>query len=123
MRVFNRLNARKIETLIAPGKYPDGHLLYFKVAKPSDPNRRSNSAVGGRSWFVRYRAPDKSKSKNGGCREIGLGPYPAISLAKARELRDAVYLQIKTGTDPLKEREKKRTVASNERCFGEFADE
>jgi integrase len=123
MRVFNRLSARKIETLSAPGKYPDGHLLFFKIAKPCDPSRRSNHAVGGRSWFIRYRAPEKSKKKNGGCREMGLGPYPAISLAKARELRDAVYLQIRTGADPLKEREARRMVVLNERNFGEFTTE
>jgi len=116
MRVFNRLSARKIERLNAPGKYPDGHLLFFKVAKP---NSGSNQ-VGSRSWFIRYRVPNKSKKRNGGCREMGLGPYPAISLAKAREFRDAAYSQIKFGVDPLKDRETKRTVASNDRTFGEF---
>lgn len=35
--------------------------------------------------------------------EIGLGPYPEVSLASARELAGAINLKIKAGIDPLAE--------------------
>ncbi len=123
MRVFDRLSARKIETLNEPGKYPDGHLLYFRIGPKPEVKPGAEKLRQSKSWLVRYRAPNKSKKRNGGCREMGLGSYPKITLAGARELRDQAYLLIKSGVDPLREKKTKRAVADAAKTFGEFTDE
>lgn len=50
-----------------------------------------------RSWVFRYR-------HNGRRREAGLGPYPDVSLAKAREYAREARDLLRKGTDPLEER-------------------
>lgn len=73
-----------------PGRHADGHGLHLLV-KPS----------GARSWVYRYMIGGKS-------RDIGLGPAgtDGLSLAKARDTRDALRLQVKAGIDPLAERQR-----------------
>jgi integrase len=86
-----KLTALGIEALKTPGKYPDGHTpgLYLQV----NPSQR-DSSVTRRSWVYRY-------SNHGRTREMGLGPYPAVSLAKAREEADKATALRRQGTDPL----------------------
>jgi integrase len=105
MRQLFRLSARKIPSLAKPGRYADGFCLYLQIR------------IGGRSWIMRYRAP------NGRVREMGLGSAQIISLQQARDRRDAAYVLLKSGVDPLKDRRAKRIVASNDRTFGMFASE
>jgi len=105
MRRLFRLSARKIPSLAKPGRYADGFCLYLQIGN------------GGRSWIMRYRAP------NGRVREMGLGSAQIISLQQARDRRDAAYALLKSGVDPLKDRRAKRIVASNDRTFGMFAAE
>ena len=105
MRQLYRLSARKIPSLAKPGRYPDGFCLYLQVGN------------GGRSWIMRYRAP------NGRVREMGLGSAQIISLQQARDARDAAYALLRAGIDPLKEKASKRAIASNARTFGDFAGE
>lgn len=105
MRQLFRLSARKVPSLAKPGRYADGFCLYLQIGN------------GGRSWIMRYRAP------NGRVREMGLGSAQIISLQQARDRRDAAYALLKSGIDPLKDRRAKRVVASNDRTFGEFAAE
>lgn len=62
-----RLTARKVETIRALGLYGDGDGMYLRV--------RSGGA---RYWALRI-------TMQGTRRELGLGPYPALSLADARE--------------------------------------
>lgn len=52
----------------------------------------SVSPKGKKSWVVRYRQDGKQES-------AGLGSFPAVSLAKAREKRDAINLAAATGGD------------------------
>jgi integrase len=105
MRQLYRLSARKIPSLTKPGRYPDGFCLYLQIGN------------GGRSWIMRYRAP------NGRVREMGLGSAKVISLQQAREARDAAYGLLKAGIDPLKEKASKSAIAGNARTFGDFATE
>ena len=105
MRQLYRLSARKLPSLAKPGRYPDGFCLYLQIGN------------GGRSWIMRYRAP------NGRVREMGLGSARIISLQQAREARDAAYALLKAGLDPLKEKASKRAIVSNARTFGDFAGE
>lgn len=44
--------------------------------------------------------------KNGRRRDIGLGGYPKLSLAKARERASEVRAQVEDGLDPVAERRK-----------------
>lgn len=69
---INRLSARKVATLKEPGLYPDGGNLYFKVDKGKGRAK---------SWIYRWEVCRKTKKR-------GLGPYPTVSLAKARKRRD-----------------------------------
>ena len=64
--VLNQLNARKVNTLNQPGRHNDGGGLYLKV-RPT----------GAKSWVFLYRWREKRP-------EIGLGPYPTVSLLEAR---------------------------------------
>ena len=67
---------------LTPKKYHDGEGLYF------DKKNR------GASWIFKYRL-------NGRNREMGLGKYPEISLAKARELASRARAQKYEGKDPV----------------------
>ncbi|WP_273411819.1 tyrosine-type recombinase/integrase [Elstera cyanobacteriorum] len=61
------LSAKQVQTIRESGMYADGNGLYLNV-KPT----------GARSWIFRYTI-------NGRRREMGIGPYPLLSLAEARE--------------------------------------
>lgn len=76
-----------------PGSYGDGGGLYLYVSPPS-----------ACSWVYCYTLEGKS-------REMGLGPYPDISLSEARELADEWRRVKARGQDPWEVRESQR--ASN----------
>jgi integrase len=64
--------------------------------------------TGAKSWQVRYRA-------GGLRRRMGLGSYPAVSLANARKSANAALLEVLQGNDPVGEREAKKTVQLSDR--------
>jgi integrase len=66
-----------------PGWYADGGGLYLKV-----------TTTGSRSWVYRYQIAGKR-------RDMGLGPYPDITLAEAREKATDARRQKLGGIDPL----------------------
>lgn len=57
------------------------------------------TASGTKSWVVRYTSP------HGGRRQMTLGQFPDVSLARAKELATARRVQAEEGVDPLGERE------------------
>jgi hypothetical protein len=67
-QTIGRLPAIKVAKLKDPGYFADGGNLYFRVA-PS----------GARGWIFRF-------ALGGRTRDMGLGAYPEISLAAARDL-------------------------------------
>ena len=71
-----------------PGRHGDGGGLSLMVSKP-----------GTGSWVARVQ-------KDGRRRDIGLGGYPAVSLAMAREQASLVRAQLAAGRDPVAERRK-----------------
>lgn len=71
------------QRLKEPGLHSDGLGLNLFV-KPT----------GAKSWVLRYML-------NGRARSMGLGGYPEITLAAAREKAAAYRTIIKSGTDPL----------------------
>ena len=76
------LSARKVATAPA-GRHSDGKGLMLLVKKS-----------GAKSWVFRYQL-------NGKRRDMGLGPYPEISLADARDKVVELRRQLLKGTDPL----------------------
>jgi integrase len=95
-----KLTARKVATA-GPGKYGDGGGLQLAVAP-----------TGAKKWVLRYMMAGKS-------RELGLGSFPEISLAAAREKALAGRKLARSGVDPIAERRKDRGIPT----FGELADE
>lgn len=85
-----KLTAQGVKNLKEPGKYSDGGGLgLFLWAKPN----------GGRFWVQRIVI-------NGRRREIGLGGYPIVSLAGAREQALVNKQSIRRGGDPLADKRK-----------------
>lgn len=89
--VGDGLTHRKVETA-APGTYDDGRGLRL-IVKPS----------GARSWVLRYQI-------NGRRRDMGLGPFPEVTLARAREKSLEARRLAKEGHDPLAERRKQQAL-------------
>ena len=58
------------------------------------------SAKSSSKWVYRF-------SLHGRRREMGLGPYPVVSLAEARQKRDQARSLVVAGTDPIKHRAQK----------------
>jgi len=89
---MNKLSARFVETNSKPGLANDGFGLYLKT-KPS----------GAKSWIFRFASPITRKK-----RDMGLGTYPIISLAKARPQVLRYRIQILDGLDPIRVRDEER---------------
>ena len=73
-----------------PGKTSDGDGLYFQISK-----------AGSTSWLFRYK-------RDGKVRDMGLGPYPTVTLAAARLLAADQRRILATGSDPLAARDAER---------------
>jgi integrase len=73
-----------------PGKTNDGAGLYFQISK-----------AGSTSWIFRYKRDSK-------VRDMGLGPYPTITLAAARLLAADQRRVLAAGGDPLATRDAER---------------
>ncbi|MDE0062991.1 MAG: integrase arm-type DNA-binding domain-containing protein, partial [Gammaproteobacteria bacterium] len=76
-----------------PGRYSDGHTLYLKVAES-----------GAKSWVQRIVV-------DGRRRDIGLGGFPVVSLAKARAHALANRVALSEGRDPLADTRRRRARA------------
>lgn len=85
------LSARKVETAAA-GRHTDGRglILYVK-------------ASGRRSWVLRYQM-------NGRRRDFGLGSWPEVTLAMARQRAIEARRRIAEGIDPLDEKKRIETL-------------
>ena len=94
------LTHAKVKALKTPGRHGDGGGLYLNVAKG-----------GSKSWVQRI-AIDRRR------RDVGLGGFPAVSLAKARERASQNRDAIADGRDPVAE---KRTLKPAMPTFREAA--
>lgn len=61
------------------------------------------STSGGRSWILRTTVGVRR-------RDIGLGGYPEVGLAEARERARSVRERIRNGEDPIQEKQKRRSA-------------
>ena len=81
-----KLNTAKLKTLPLEKSVCDGANLYFTRTGPDRGK-----------WCFRYQ-------RLGRKHEMGLGPYPAISLANARQRARELHILMHQGKDPLQER-------------------
>lgn len=79
---MGKLNARGVATA-GPGKHEDGDGLRLVV-----------SPTGGRKWVLRLTVDGKR-------REMGLGAYPLVTLAEARDKATQARRQVHDGQDPI----------------------
>lgn len=98
-RATNKLTDARCRAASKPGLLGDGGGLYLHV-KPS----------GAKSWAFIWKASGKR-------REMGLGAYPAVKLARARALAGEAREAVAEGRDPIAEKRK-----DAEPTFGEAAD-
>ena len=89
----NALTAARVRTVKEPGEYTDGNGLTLRV------DQRGN-----RRWLQRI-------SIHGKRRNVGLGSYPNVSLAEAREAAIDNLFAIRQGIDPVAEKQRAREVA------------
>ena len=84
------LTAAKVKALTKPGMHHDGRGLYLRVAPG-----------GSKGWMLRATI-------DGRRRDIGLGGYSSVSLARARQLADGHRLAVAEGRDPLAEKRREK---------------
>ena len=103
------LTAATVKNLREPGRYGDGDGLYLCIAP-----------TGSKSWVQRIQADGKR-------RDIGLGGYPAVLLAKARELALENRRRATEGKMPLSAKDRRtatreaRTPKAAKPTFEEMA--
>ncbi|MFC0409758.1 tyrosine-type recombinase/integrase [Roseomonas elaeocarpi] len=103
-----KLTALGVKALAAgsrTARFNDGDGLYLRVRAP-----------GRADWVLRYRVATK-------LRDMGLGPYPEVPLARARELAADARRQRRGGYDPIDARKaaKQAKAAVHEPTFREVA--
>ena len=91
-----KLTAAKLKSITEPGRYGDGDGLYLNVA-----------TGGSKSWVQRIVIHGKR-------RDVGLGSYPAISLAQARRKAAENRVAVADGRDPLAEKHRAKTPTFRE---------
>lgn len=82
----NKLTQMQVARLKEPGYHGDGAGLWLKV-----------TAQGSKSWILRYTFQGRE-------RWTGLGSYPVVTLADAREKALMLKRQILQGTDPVQQK-------------------
>ncbi len=103
---MRRLTALGVKVLVKPGRYTDGGGLHLHVR---DPDRRA--------WVFRY-------TRDGSRKDMGLGPYPDVSLADARQAADRARVQLRGGDDPAElRRQAARPAQARMPAFREAAEQ
>ncbi|WP_406857564.1 integrase arm-type DNA-binding domain-containing protein [Alsobacter sp. KACC 23698] len=99
-----KLRARSVETIKTEGRYGDGGGLYLVV-----------SESGAKKWVLRYQQAGRR-------RDMGLGSFPDVPLAAAREKASAARCAAAAGQDPIAKR-KAEAARSRRPTFREIAAE
>ena len=99
-RKARELSSLEVRRLTTPGRWSVGGVdgLALQVTGPD-----------ARSWVLRVTAGGKQ-------RELGLGSFPSVTLADARERARALRAQLVSGEDPVAERQAARSAAAAERA-------
>lgn len=97
---MSKLTALQVKNQSEPGMYADSNGLNLKV-----------TPTGSKSWIIRYTI-------NGKRSMAGLGAYPDVSLAEARERAAAHRAKIRGGISPVEEKKTQRAAARAEQGKG-----
>src|SRR5262245_49428124 len=89
-RSLHRLSPLAVQRASTRGFLHDGGGLYLQVTE-----------TGAKSWAFRFMINKRR-------RDMGLGPYPAVSLAAARNLAAEARSLAKGGQDPIEARDAQR---------------
>ena len=92
--LMGKLTALQVKTLKGPARKSDGDGLLLVVRES-----------GAKSWLWRGQA-------NGKRRDIGLGTYPDVSLAEARDKAAATRKQFRAGDDPVEAKRAAKKAAA-----------
>ena len=92
------LNFKYVENLKKPGRYTDALVRGLHLWVKPNLNKY---------WIFRY-------SQNGKQQNLSLGPYPIVSIAEARILAQQTRDKIRSGINPIKERQNAKGVAISE---------
>ncbi|EEE0771895.1 DUF4102 domain-containing protein [Salmonella enterica] len=94
---------RKTKPTEKPFKLADSSGLYLLI-KPN----------GSKLWYMKYRIDGKEK-------KLAFGPYPDVSLFKARQLRDAARAKVREGVDPSADKKIAQQKKKNGHTFRQIA--
>lgn len=94
-----RLSAIKVKALSDPGRYSDGDGLHLYIGK-----------TGSKSWVQRITI-------DGRRRDVGVGGYPAVSLAQARNRAADNRAAIADGKDPVSDKRKPEIPTFKEAAY------
>ncbi len=94
---------RKIKPTDKSYKLTDSSGLYLLI-KPN----------GSKLWYMKYRIDGKEK-------KLAFGPYPDVSLFKARQLHDAARAKVREGTDPSADKKIAQQKKKNGQTFRQIA--
>ncbi|EJX0402244.1 integrase arm-type DNA-binding domain-containing protein [Salmonella enterica] len=94
---------RKAKPTEKPFKLADSSGLYLLI-KPN----------GSKLWYMKYRIDGKEK-------KLAFGPYPDISLFRARQLRDAARAKVREGVDPSADKKIAQQKKKNGHTFRQIA--
>lgn len=97
-KIPKELNALDVRRKLAPGRWAVGGVrgLMLHVGEPVD-----DDTPPARSWVLRITIGKRR-------REAGLGPFPEVGLAEARERARAFRKAVQEGRDPIAERDQAR---------------
>ncbi len=93
---MGKLTVATVRSLARPGRYGDGGTLFLVVAPGGSKNWVQRVTIGGRR------------------RDLGLGGWPVVSLAKARQRAFANRVAVADGLDPLAHKRRPKTPTFRE---------
>lgn len=103
------LNFKFVESLKSPGRYTDALVRGLHLWVKPNLNKY---------WIFRY-------SQGGKQQNLSLGPYPLVSIAEARIRAQQIRDKIRSGINPIKERQVAKNLAKpevkNKILFRDFA--
>lgn len=105
LSLAEKITALFVRHIKRPGRYCDGRNLYLQVRKST---RKVPTDAVTKSWVFRYVRFGKNTW-------MGLGPYPDVSLAEARELATRERKKLLQGIDPLMDKRSRQRTARTER--------
>lgn len=101
------LSALQVSRLKTPGLHAVGGVsgLHLQVTENYRPAARGEPEAGARTWVLRFVSPITGRR-----RDMGLGGFPDVTLATARDKARAARAKVDDGIDPIEERRETRSA-------------